>query len=287
MKVKRGQVLGRLAPAAAPDHVSTLQLQIQRGLIERDLAAKTLKRLAGLAKEGLIPARRLADASATLGKAEAGLRAARGKAGQLRGRKASALPLMATADGTVVELHATDGHQVSAGEVLAHIAREQRVMVKAAAFSLDLPRINLIRRARLRLPARDTEVVLDEDNSQLLTRRVVLDPDTLTAPVAYLVENPDEVLRIGELAELRIATGQAKDSLTVPVDAVVEVNTRPYLYAMRTGESFDRLRVTLGPSDGKRVAVQSGLQATDRVVTTGAFDIYAAQLAGTVESHRH
>jgi hypothetical protein len=39
--------------------------------------------------------------------------------------------------------------------------------------------------------------------------------------------------------------------------------------------------------DGQRVAILAGLNARDRVVTRGAYDIYAASLAGAVESHRH
>ena len=287
MEVKRGQLLGRLIPAAAPEHVSTLQLQIQRGLIERDLARKTLTRLQGLAKEGLVPARRVTDARAALGAAEAALKAARLRTGQLRGRKVAPLPLLAPAAGTLVEVHVTDGHQAASGQVLAHVATEGRVLVKAAVFSLDLTRLSDIRGARLLLPGRDQELALNEKVARLLTRRVVIDPDTLTAPVVYQVDNRSGLLRIGEPAELRIAAGDAAEHLTVPAAAVVEVNTRPYLFAMRTGESFARLPVKLGPTDGKRVAVLSGLTATDRVVATGAFDVYAASLAGAVESHRH
>ena len=288
MQVKRGQILGRLAPAAAPEHASTLQLQIQRSLIGRDHAHKTLGRLDALAKDGLVPARRVVDARAALGRAEAALKAARLKVGQLRGQSAARLPLVAPADGTLVELHVTNGHMATAGQVLAHVAAQDRVLVQAAAFSLDLPRLSVVHRARLILPGRARQqLVLGGKGSRRLTQQVVVDPDTLTAPIVYQVDNKARTLRIGQLAELRLAVGQRQQHLTVPRDAVVEINTRPYLFVMRTGESFDRLKVRLGSTDGARVAVLSGLSATDRVVVTGAFDVYAASLAGDVESHRH
>jgi multidrug efflux pump subunit AcrA (membrane-fusion protein) len=129
--------------------------------------------------------------------------------------------------------------------------------------------------------------VLDERNSTLLTEGVVVDPDTLSAPVVYRLKNADDAFRIGELGELVLSVGKPETLLTVPSEAVVEINTRPFLFAMRSGESFDRLRVKLGPSDGERVAVLDGLTEKDRVVTKGAYDIYAASLAGAVESHRH
>lgn len=287
MVVKRGQLLGRLMPAAAGEHVSALHLQIQRGLIERDHAKTSLARVASLAKEGLVPARQLVDAKAAMKRAEAGLVAARQKSAQLRGRGARPLPLISPADGTLVALHFSDGHQVAAGQVLVHVAAESRVLVRASAFSLDLPRLALIRQARLLLARQGQEIQLTKTNSRLLTRRVVIDPATLTAPVTYRVQGTAGDLRIGELAELRLAVGEEKEYLTVPRQAVVEINTRPFLFVMRSGESFARLGVRLGPSDGRRVAVLSGLKPGDRVVTVGAFDVYAASLTGTVESHRH
>ena len=287
MTVKRGQVLGRLLPAAAREHVSSLRLQIQRSQITRDHARQTLERLASLARDGLVPARQVTDARVALDRAGAALTAARLKVGQLRGRGPAPLPLVSAAAGTLVELHVTDGHQASAGQVLAHVAAEGRVLVRAAVFSLDLPRMSQIHRARLVLPGRPRGMVLASSNSRLLTRRVVVDPDTLTAPVTYSVDNSAGALRIGELAELRLAVGRPQQHLTVPGAAVVEINTRPCLFVMRTGESFDRLLVRLGPTDGQRVAVLSGLEAMDRVVTAGAFDVYAASLSGSVESHRH
>ena len=161
------------------------------------------------------------------------------------------------------------------------------MLVRAAAFTLDLPRISHIRRARLLLTGQQKSLALDAPRARLLTRRVVVDADKLTAPLVYQVDNSDRSLRIGDQVELRLAVGQASEHLTVPTSAVVEINTRPYLFAMRSGESFDRLRVRLGATDGKRVAVLSGLEARDRVVVTGAFDVYTASLAGAVESHRH
>lgn len=286
--VKRGEVIGRLIPTAAPDHWTSLQLQIQRALIQRQHADVTLKRVSGLAKDGLLPARRVADARASRDRAEATLRAARQKAGHLRGSGPTPLPLVAPATGTVVELHVTNGHQAGAGAVLAHLASLDTVLVRAPVFPLDLPRMSDIRTARLKLPAM-ASINLTSPRARLLTDRLVVDPETLTARVVYGVDNSDarRPLRIGELGELVLGVGQPGRYLAVPAEAVVEINTRPHLFVMRTGESFDRLQVRLGPSDGQWVAVSQGLRPTDRVVVKGAFDVYAASLAGSVESHRH
>ena len=59
------------------------------------------------------------------------------------------------------------------------------------------------------------------------------------------------------------------------------------VFVQRTGESFARRRVQLGPADATFVAVQSGLSEGDRVVVEGGFDVHVASLSGALESHRH
>jgi membrane fusion protein, heavy metal efflux system len=53
------------------------------------------------------------------------------------------------------------------------------------------------------------------------------------------------------------------------------------------GEHFERRLVTLGRADGPWIQVVSGVQAGERVVTRGGYDIHLAALMGTIESHRH
>jgi hypothetical protein len=45
--------------------------------------------------------------------------------------------------------------------------------------------------------------------------------------------------------------------------------------------------VTLGDRDGEFIAVRSGIDKGDRIVTRGGFDVHLASLMGAVESHRH
>jgi cobalt-zinc-cadmium efflux system membrane fusion protein len=81
--------------------------------------------------------------------------------------------------------------------------------------------------------------------------------------------------------------GEPERLLSVPRQAVTEINTRPYVFVQVDGEHFERRAVSLGRSDGPWVQVISGLGPGERVVTRGGYDIHLAALMGTVESHRH
>ena len=73
----------------------------------------------------------------------------------------------------------------------------------------------------------------------------------------------------------------------MPREAVIEINTRPYVFVQADGEHFERRAVTVGREDGPWLEIASGVKKGERVVSKGGYDIHLASLMGTVESHRH
>jgi multidrug efflux pump subunit AcrA (membrane-fusion protein) len=93
--------------------------------------------------------------------------------------------------------------------------------------------------------------------------------------------------RPGASVVLAVRFGAPQTLLAVPKEAVVEINTRPFVFVQVDGEHFEKRAVTLGRADGGFVHVVSGVAKGDRIVTRGGFDIHLASLMGTIESHRH
>jgi multidrug efflux pump subunit AcrA (membrane-fusion protein) len=94
-------------------------------------------------------------------------------------------------------------------------------------------------------------------------------------------------LRPGASVVLSVRIGEPKALLTVPRGAVVEINTRPYVFVQTDGEHFEKRAVALGQAEGPWIHVISGVTKDERVVALGGFDIHLAALMGSVESHRH
>ena len=78
-----------------------------------------------------------------------------------------------------------------------------------------------------------------------------------------------------------------KATVAVPRSAVVEVNTRPFVFVQIDGERFEKRLVALGHTDGPFTEIRSGVSKGERIVTKGGFDIHLSSLIGAVESHRH
>jgi len=285
-RVSKGELLGHVVPGASSDHVSQLRADAERARVDRDSAAVGEQRATDLFDLGLLPERRLVEAQAELAKAQAQLDAATSRSSQLLGGKASAVPVRAPRDGVITALHRDHGEDVDAGKVLVEVADDAAVLVQGHLFQLDLADLTDVRWATLQRGDWDAPLPMETLGGELLTDQAVVDPTTLAAPVAYRIRN-DRKLRFGDLMEMTLGTGDGEVGLTVPRGAVVEINTRPYLFVVMSGESFSRRRVDLGPADAERVLIRSGLGADERIVSRGGFDVYVASLGGELESHRH
>ena len=101
--------------------------------------------------------------------------------------------------------------------------------------------------------------------------------ETRTAQVRVEVPNPKGQLRLGMLAEVRLATEQP-NSVSIPRTAVQTLADRTVVYVQdpQTPMRFLEREVVLGKSAATdTVRVQSGLQAGEQVVTKGSFSLRA------------
>lgn len=101
-----------------------------------------------------------------------------------------------------------------------------------------------------------------------------MDLSTRTARVRFRVDNPDLNLRPGQFGVVEIA-GRHADTLTIPMDAVVDTGRSVYAFVAREGGRFEPRNVEIGEQIGHRFVVRSGLDAGERVVSGATFLIDA------------
>ena len=92
---------------------------------------------------------------------------------------------------------------------------------------------------------------------------------TGTLAVRAIFANPDELLRPGMNARVRIVYDVAQDALLVPQRAVTEMLGRYFLSVVGEGDKVEQRPVTPGPRIGDQWLIESGLKAGDRVVVDG------------------
>jgi RND family efflux transporter MFP subunit len=280
-RVEAGDTVAAILPAGAGADWSTLRLRLRESEVERDRARAEVVRLEGLVQQGLVPGRRLDEARAALASARARVESAKQQRAQMRGKTPEGIPVRAAVDGTITEVHLRRGDPVRAGQPILRVAADGGLQVRAEVLPAEVPNISAIRGAWIERRGGAPLAVLEG----LRSARLVVDHDSGLAPLVFAV--PADVGTPGQHVPLRIAVGEAREHLAVPRTAIVEINTRPFVFVMVGGESFTRRPVELGPSDPTHVGITRGLSPTDRVVVQGGFDVYVAALSGSLESHRH
>jgi RND family efflux transporter MFP subunit len=96
-----------------------------------------------------------------------------------------------------------------------------------------------------------------------------LDPSTRTLQVEIDVPNKDDALTPGMYAEVSLNIARAGDVLAVPITAVDTTSAQPWVYVVDSSDHIRKRVVQTGITTATRVEILSGLQAGERVVSTG------------------
>jgi len=176
--------------------------------------------------------------------------------------------------GTVVKVSKAMGEQVAAGEAIVEIVNLDTVWVEAPIFERDLSYLG-----KQANPIFTTQAYPGvEFNGTLVDIGAVINEQSRAATVIFEVPNPDRTLRIGMQANVRLDAGEISDALIIPKEAVLENEGKKIVYVLISGEEFQRREITIGDEYGNKVAVLSGLQPGERVVTQGAYQIRLQEL---------
>lgn len=123
-------------------------------------------------------------------------------------------------------------------------------------------------------PARITVAALGGRTFQgaAIEKGVEADATTRTYSIRVRVPNADRQLLPGMVAEVALGTAGAAgaaEQITVPVRAVQQdARGRLFVWTVAGGKAH-RTTVSTGPTAGNRIAIASGLQPGDRVITAG------------------
>jgi Cu(I)/Ag(I) efflux system membrane fusion protein len=98
----------------------------------------------------------------------------------------------------------------------------------------------------------------------------VLAEGARTLRVRVVLENPEQVLRPGMWASVRLE-GEAAERLVVPQSAVLQAGERAFVFLDLGGGRFRPRQVEVGMRSGEDVEIVGGLEAGERVVTSGTF----------------
>jgi Cu(I)/Ag(I) efflux system membrane fusion protein len=256
--VKQGQVLftvyNRKAVATQLDYLHAMDLRMSATMAGSAAPASQIA-----AAEGMVSAaRQRMDA--------AGFTDAQMDAIGRSRRPAQTVAVLAPIAGTVLDLQAVKGQMLTPATMLT-IADLSTVWVTADFTGVDAAAIHPGQPATLRIPILPGRIFSGAVDAVLPN----LDPATGSLQVRLQFDNRDLFLRPEMFGEIELRTMPGRRTLTVPAEALIDSGRSQAVFLDLGGGSVESRAVTAGRRFGDRVEIVSGLQAGQRIVTSGNF----------------
>lgn len=194
--------------------------------------------------------------------------------------------LSSTINGFIKNIMVSEGQYVSAGQPLATVTKNQRLILKADVSLKDADKISSIQEANFTIIQNKQSYSTKDLNGKLLSVGKTTAGNSPFIPVHFQIDSKPGMLP-GSFAEVFLKTTPINDALAIPVSALVEEQGIFYVYVQTEGESFQKRELKLGANDGQKVQVLSGVAEGERVVTKGGYQIKLSQASGALPAHGH
>lgn len=282
--VEQGQLLAEIDPRvyesrveADRARVDSLQAQLAERQASLALAQTTHERNVSVAARGLI-AKDLVDTSgATLKQSQAQLNSIRAQLKEAQSTldgdvaNLSYAKIYASIAGTVVSQTVLEGQTLNTNQTaptLLRIADLQTMTVTAQVAEADIPRL------KAGMPAYFSTLGQPKRRWQGTVRQLLPTPDIVNEVVLYKVlidvANEDGALLPDMTAQVFFTVDEAKDAVTVPVNAVRSEGGTSYVTVASERGAPQRREVDVGLRDRDRAQILSGLDEGTRVIVPDA-----------------
>lgn len=246
------------------------------------VASRAREREEAVRQSNLRAARELSEAEIALEQADIEVESAQDEIALLGGQPGDnhQIQVVSPIDGRVVERAASPGAMVDTSETIYTVLSLKRVWVQLDVFPGDLAGLAV---------GQPLQVTSDAWPDVVFKGRVsyvsdVADETTRSFRVRAVIDNPDLRLRPGLFVSARLQQPQNREALLVPPAAVQSLDGRRVVFTVTSQEGvFAVTPVECGLVADDFIEIRHGLEAGDRVVTSGAQVVKAQAMKGELE----
>lgn len=169
--------------------------------------------------------------------------------------------------GTVVKIGAREGQYVTPQTELYMIVDLSQVWVYANVYEYEVPWVNV---------GDEVDMTLASVPGKTLKGKVVYiypyaQENTRTTKVRIVFENKEHMLRPNMFADVGIRVQSKQNMIVIPSEAVVRSGKKEQVFVVRGPGKYEPRAVILGIESNGEVAVLSGLDAGEEIVTSAQF----------------
>lgn len=192
-------------------------------------------------------------------------------------RKHEAALVRAPVTGIVIRPTASNGAQLSfknegdmvrAGDLMATIGATDSYILSAVVGELTVNRLAVGQKAEIASHA--LPGIFLEGEVQWVATKASETNDLRAYPVRLVIstvaDSVRKFLRLGILAEARIAAKEMPNVLTIPIESVFRYQGKNQVYVLDSTGQEQVKTIETGFSDNRRIVIESGLEAGDEVI---------------------
>lgn len=202
-------------------------------------------------------------------------------------QSAKGVGITAPISGYIKNIQVKDGEYVTAGQTLGTVSQNKRLVLRAEVCEKEYPLLKTISSANFKTPYDDKVYALADLQGRLLSVGKAAGENTFYIPVTFEFDNRGDVIP-GSFVEIFLISSPLEDAITVPVSALTNEMGIFYVYVQLDEEGYRKQEVKTGTGNGQEVLVLKGVNAGDRVVTKGAYQVKMASASGAIpHGHEH
>lgn len=189
--------------------------------------------------------------------------------------------------GYITSLDVKNGDYVAEGQPLATVSSGKSLVIKADLPSRYFGLLPKISEANIMTPYDGSVYTMRELNGRLLSKSNTVAQGSYSVPILFSVDNRAGLVS-GSALEVFLITSKMDNVISVPTSSLTEEQGAFYVYIRTCVDSYEKVAVKVGDSNGERTEILSGLHAGDNVVTSGAYFVRLASASNSIpHGHSH
>ena len=192
----------------------------------------------------------------------------------------------ASMHGYLKNINVKDGEYVTAGQAIATISQNKRLMLRADVSEKHYASLNTITTANFKTPYDNQVYTLEDLSGKLLSVGKSAEANTFFIPVTFEFDNRGNVIP-GSFVEIYLISSPIENTISIPVSALTNEMGNYYVYKQLDEEGYQKQEIKTGANNGKEIQILKGLTPGDKVVTKGAYQIKMASASGAIPGHTH
>lgn len=275
-RVREGDLLAEIDPRPYQVQLAQAEGQQRENMARLENAKADLERYRKLYEEQLITRQQVATQEALVQEIEGALAS---NAAQVNSAKLNLAYTRITAptSGRLGLRQVDPGNFVRSSDPngIVVITQIRPISVIFTVPETDLPAVLDAYRGRRQLPVeawdRTDSVRLAEGTLQTVDNQI--DPTTGTIRMRATFPNDNEQLFPNQFVNVRLKVRTVEDATVIPTAAVQRASFGTFVYVVQPDNTVSISKITLGPTQGDRVAVASGVEPGARVVVEGVDEL--------------